>query len=127
MMNRCSLSFLDKDSRKVKMKIDCEIASSYSQKAKGLMYKEVLRPDEGMVFEFFFPFFHLFWMYRVLVPLDIIFIRQGRVRKVVEADVKSGLWALLYCCGACSDLVVEVNKGMCKKNDIVPGCFVEKR
>jgi len=109
------------------MEVDCKIASSYSQKAKGLMDKKSLQSDEGMLFEFLFAFFHLFWMYRVLIPLDIIFIRNGKVRKVVQADVKSGIWSLLWCCGGWSDMVMEVNSGLCEKNGIVPGCIVKKQ
>jgi len=124
-MKRCLVSFMDKDSKEIKLKVNCEIASTYSQKAKGLMNKTSLKPDEGMVFSFVFTFFRLFWMYRVVVPLDIVFIHNGCVRKVVEAERKHGLWSLVWCCGSWTDMVVETNMGVCKKNGVGPGCEVK--
>ena len=124
-MKRCLVSFVDKGSEEIILQTDCEIASSYSQKAKGLMNKSSLKPDEGMLFRFAFPFLRLFWMYRVVVPVDIVFIRSGRVSKVVEADVKHGLWSLVWCCGSWTDMVVELNMGVCKNNGVGLGCAVK--
>ncbi len=126
-MKRCLVSFVGEESEECILQVDCEIASSYSQKAKGLMNKASLKPDEGMLFRFVFPFFRLFWMYRVVVPLDIVFIRGGRVRKVVEAEVKHGLWSLVWCCGSWTDMVVELNMGVCEKNGVESGCGVKVR
>ncbi len=60
-----------------------EIADDEEERQKGLMFRESLGADRGMLFDFGRPVPGSFWMKNTMVPLDIIFIGEdGRVRNV---------------------------------------------
>lgn len=56
-----------------------DVAESMAQKAKGLGGREELAPDEGMLFVLNPPAERSFWMQDMLIPIDIIWIREGRI------------------------------------------------
>jgi hypothetical protein len=51
-----------------------EIASKDSERQKGLMFRERLADNEGMLFLFPTERYNSFWMHNTLIPLDMIFI-----------------------------------------------------
>ena len=57
-------------------KISIETAKSTNERAKGLMFREELCSDCGMLFIFEEEAPHAFWMKNTLIPLDIIFINK---------------------------------------------------
>jgi len=57
-------------------KISIEIAKTASERAQGLMFREELCSDCGMLFIFEEEDLHNFWMKNTLIPLDIIFINK---------------------------------------------------
>lgn len=64
---------------------DVELATTAPQMARGLMYREELAPDAGMLFVFPSARVASFWMKNTLIPLDMLFIaRDGRVVHVAE-------------------------------------------
>jgi len=57
-----------------------ELARTPEERARGLMFREHLDPDKGMLFIFDWEAVHPFWMKNTLIPLDIIWInRNGEV------------------------------------------------
>lgn len=60
-------------------KIDLEVASTEEQLSKGLMSREALPDNRGMLFVFNPPRPVTFWMKNTIAPLDIIFLNQGKV------------------------------------------------
>lgn len=56
-----------------------EVAATPSQQALGLMYRDALPDDRGMVFPMTRPRPVSFWMKNVPVPLDMVFIYQGEI------------------------------------------------
>lgn len=66
--------------------IELEVAQTPQQQALGLMFRESLPADRGMLFPFSEPQIARFWMKNVLIPLDIIFLYQGKV-KAIAANV----------------------------------------
>lgn len=59
--------------------IKLEVASTAQQQALGLMYRNSLADDRGMLFPFDPPRSVNFWMKNVKINLDMIFIKDGKV------------------------------------------------
>lgn len=69
------------------MPITVEIASTPAQRSQGLMGRETLAPDAGMLFVYTSERKpnQGFWMYRTLIPLDIAYLDQdGTIRAIKQ-------------------------------------------
>ena len=66
--------------------IELEVAQTPQQQALGLMFRESLPADRGMLFPFSEPRIAQFWMKNVVISLDMIFLYQGEV-KAIAANV----------------------------------------
>lgn len=63
--------------------ITLELAVTDEQKALGLMFRDVLPPNHGMLFLFDREDYLPFWMKNTLIPLDLIWLdREGTVVEV---------------------------------------------
>lgn len=64
--------------------IDLEVAATPQQQQQGLMYRTELAQNRGMLFIFNPPRVAQFWMKNTLIPLDMIFLKDGRVKAVID-------------------------------------------
>jgi uncharacterized protein len=55
-----------------------EVVSTPSERQRGLMFRETLEDNEGMLFIFEKSGRHSFWMKNTLIPLDIIWINSEK-------------------------------------------------
>lgn len=62
--------------------IGLEVAQTPEEQARGLMYRPSLASDRGLLFTFDPPQIVTFFMKNVLIPLDIIFLREGKVLEI---------------------------------------------
>lgn len=68
-------------------KIRAEVAADSSSRSSGLMYREKLGPNEGMLFVFERPSAQCFWMRNTRIPLSIAFMEDnGNIVNI--ADMK---------------------------------------
>ena len=63
-------------------KFEVEIANTNESRQKGLMFRESLEKNKGMLFVFDYEEKHSFWMKNTLLPLDIIWISKDK--KIVD-------------------------------------------
>jgi uncharacterized membrane protein (UPF0127 family) len=63
-----------------------EVARTPDEQAQGLMNRQALAPDRGMLFPYEPPQPTSFWMKNTLIPLDIIFIRADRTIARIAAE-----------------------------------------
>lgn len=108
--------------------IQVEVADSGEKKAKGLSGRKSLGENEGMLFVFknSYP---SFWMKEMLIPIDILWISDGKVVKI-HKDVqpepgKTTSELTLYRPDQPIDYVLEVNAGFSDKNAVKSGDFVD--
>ena len=66
--------------------IQLEVAETQQQQAMGFMFRSEIPTDRGMLFSFGPPRRVSFWMKNVRVPLDMVFLRDGKV-VAIAADV----------------------------------------
>lgn len=60
-----------------------EIADTDAERAKGLMFRQDLAPDAGMLFDFGQERETSFWMQNTYIPLDMVFIAaDGEVKNI---------------------------------------------
>jgi hypothetical protein len=90
--------------------VDVEVVSTEAKIERGLMYRQHLGPDAGMLFLLGVDKPWTFWMKNTLIPLDMIFIRKSMtIAGIVEnAEPET---ETLRSVGENSLYVLEVNGG----------------
>ena len=64
-----------------------EIANTPELRAQGLMYRDHLKPASGMLFFFNENGVYDFWMKNTIIPLDMIWIDEGRKVVHIKSEV----------------------------------------
>ncbi len=100
--------------------IKIEFAESVTEQMQGLMYRETMEPDEGMLFIYAYPQRMNFWMKNTHIPLDLIFIDEaGTIVDLAENTIpfsEKNIPSFVT-----SIYVLEVNAGYCERNFIIIG------
>lgn len=69
-----------------------EVARTESEQARGLMFRDSLAPDAGMIFPMAPPRPASFWMKNTVIPLDMIFVRpDGTIARIAAETVPHSL------------------------------------
>lgn len=90
---------------------DVEVADTFARRAQGLMHRESLAPDAGMLFLFEEVQPLSFWMKNTLIPLDMLFIApDGRIINIHERTKPLDLGS--YRSAEPAIAVLEINGGI---------------
>lgn len=105
-------------------KFTVEVARTREEQAQGLMNRDSLAPDRGMIFPYDPPVAASFWMKNTLIPLDMIFIRSdGTVARIEANTAPLSLDPVLA--GEVVSAVLELAGGRAAELGITPGAKVE--
>lgn len=110
------------DDGKITYKV--EEAKTIPELEKGLMYREKLDADSGMIFDLSEVEHTAMWMKNTKIPLDMIFIEpDGNIFWIYENAQPESLTLIIPPFPAAA--VLEVNAGDVQKHNIKPGDKVE--
>ncbi|HZT19843.1 MAG TPA: DUF192 domain-containing protein [Dongiaceae bacterium] len=100
-----------------------ELATTPEQMAIGLMYRQSLPADAGMLFVYPSEQPVAFWMKNTFIPLDMLFIgADGRIRRIVERTVPLSTTPISSVDAVRA--VLEINGGTAERLGIKPGDVV---
>ena len=102
--------------------IELEVAQTPKQQALGLMFRESLPANRGMLFPFPKPQIARFWMKNVAISLDMIFLYEGEI-KAIAANVPpcTADPCPVYGPDTLIDRVLELRGGRAKELDLKIG------
>tara|TARA_R110002096_G_scaffold416429_1_gene618904 strand:- start:63550 stop:64113 length:564 start_codon:yes stop_codon:yes gene_type:complete len=109
--------FETKDGEK---RVQLEVVSTPARIQRGLMHRQHLAPDRGMIFVFGGDRIRSFWMKNTLIPLDMLFVTKDMVVAGVERDTVP-LSLESRSIGIPTRYVIEVNGGWTAKNGVDAG------
>ncbi len=110
--------------------IELEVAHTPEEQALGLMFRSSLPDQRGMLFPFQPPRPVSFWMKNCQLPLDMIFIRQGKVVAIAHnAPPCNSAECPVYKSGQPVDQVIELRGGRAaelqlQEGDSIPITFL---
>jgi uncharacterized membrane protein (UPF0127 family) len=115
---------VDVDTGARKVTFHVELARTEPEREKGLMFRDHLAQDAGMLFLFEASSVQTFWMKNTLIPLDMIFIAPDLSVVGVVANAQP-LTLTPRGVGEPSQYVLEINGGLSAHLDIRAGSRVD--
>jgi uncharacterized membrane protein (UPF0127 family) len=103
--------------------VSVEIVATEAKIERGLMYREHLPPDDGMLFLMREDRIWSFWMRNTLIPLDIIFITKNMTIAGISENAEPRTETLREV-DKTSLYVLEVNGGYCAAHKVTAGAKV---
>jgi uncharacterized membrane protein (UPF0127 family) len=96
-----------------------EVVSTDEQRAKGLMHREKLAKNDGMLFIFDEPGYHGMWMMNTLIPLSVAFLDgEGRILNIEDMEPQT---LDSHAAAGPARYAIEANKGWFAERRIKPG------
>ena len=108
------------------VRVSVEVADTLEERRVGLMHREFLDENKGMLFIFEDAQPRTFWMKNTLIPLDIIFISDDlQILNIAQAVPCREDPCVLYPSEGSARYVLEVNQGFIEKRGIIIGDKVQ--
>lgn len=102
--------------------IKAEVAGTEAQREQGLMMREKMGPNEGMVFLFHAPAAVCMWMKNTLVPLSVAFLdKDGRIINIEDMKPQT---TDSHCAKKMAHYALEMNMGWFRQKNIKPGAVI---
>lgn len=99
--------------------IKAEVAASDPARARGLMFREYLPPNGGMIFLFEEKARQCMWMRNTLIPLSVAFLADdGSIINIEDMEPRT---ELSHCSSAPARYALEMSRGWFAAKGIKPG------
>jgi uncharacterized protein len=96
-----------------------EVAATVEQRMKGLMFREKLGTNDGMLFVFDEPGYHAMWMKNTPLPLSVAFVDgEGRILNILDMEPHT---LDQHMAAGPARFAIETNKGWFAQRRIKPG------
>ena len=96
-----------------------EIVDTDPQRYKGLMFREKLGRDEGMLFIYDEPAYQSMWMKNTLIPLSVAFLDDGGA--IINVEDMQPQTEDSHCASRPARYALEMNRGWFAARGIKPG------
>ena len=97
-----------------------EVVDTLEKQERGLMFRQSLPENEGMLFVYREPQELAFWMRNTFIPLDIVFVgADGIILNIHQARPLDE--SVLYRSAGAAKYVIETNQGWFSRHGIRPG------
>ena len=97
-----------------------EVVETLEKQERGLMFRQSLPENEGMLFVYREPQELAFWMRNTFIPLDIVFVgADGIILNIHQARPLDE--SVLYRSAGAAKYVIETNQGWFSRHGIRPG------
>ena len=111
------------DTPRGELAVTVEVVDTWPKIEKGLMYREFLPADAGMLFKMGYEHDYAFYMRNTLIPLDMIFIKKDLTIAGI-AEMAEPRTETLRKVGIPSLYVLEVNGGYARSHGVNAGAKV---
>ena len=102
--------------------IKAEVAAAPAQRERGLMLREKMAPNDGMVFVFEGPAEVCMWMKDTILPLSVAFI--DGTGKIINIEDMQPQTLESHCAKKLVRYALEMNLGWFKQKNIKPGTVI---
>jgi uncharacterized membrane protein (UPF0127 family) len=103
--------------------IHAEVAQTEAERQQGLMFRENMQTNEGMIFLFGQPAGICMWMKNTLIPLSVAFLDQdGTIINIEDMKPKT---LNSHCSIKPATYALEMNAGWFKQRNIKPGTKIQ--
>jgi uncharacterized membrane protein (UPF0127 family) len=102
--------------------IQAEVVAKEVERQQGLMFREKMGPNEGMVFLFDTPAKVCMWMKNTLLPLSVAFIDEDG--RIVNIENMMPHTTDSHCAKKPVRYALEMNQGWFKQKNIKPGTMI---
>lgn len=103
--------------------IRAEVASTDAERQQGLMYRETMGPNEGMVFLFHAPASVCMWMKNTRIPLSVAFLDEHG--KIINIEDMQPQTTTSHCAKKPVHYALEMNLGWFWQKNIKPGAIIK--
>jgi uncharacterized membrane protein (UPF0127 family) len=99
--------------------IRAEVANNFETRGKGLMFRESLEPNQGMLFVFEDAATHCMWMRNTLIPLSVAFVdADGSIVNIADMKPRD---ETTHCAQRPVPYALEMDRGWFASRGIKPG------
>ncbi len=99
--------------------VRAEVAADFATRARGLMHRESLGANTGMLFVFEQPEIQCMWMKNTLIPLSVAFLdERGAIINIADMEPHS---ERTHCAARPASYALEMNRGWFAVRGIKPG------